>query len=65
MITVENFFKNLLDNPKTTAAGVGAILALCGVSPAGYEDKIAIALIAAAALFSADGKNSGSSGTKG
>ncbi len=63
MITVEKFLKNLLRNPKTTAAGVGAILALCGVVPPGFsEEKVALAIIAAGTLLAADGNNSGSSG---
>lgn len=62
MITVQSFLKNLLQNPKTTAAGIGAILALCGVAPAGYEEKIALVLIAAGVITSADAK-SGASGT--
>lgn len=64
-VKLENVLKGLLDNPRTTATGIGALLALCGVAPAGHEEQIALLLTAIGVVISADAKrnNSGAGGS--
>lgn len=63
-VKLNDIWRSVLEHPKTTAAGVAALLALAGVAPEGHEEKIAIVIMAAGVLFSADAKrNTGAGGT--
>ena len=64
-VNLNDIWRSVLEHPKTTAAGVAALLALAGVAPEGYEEKIALVLMAAGVLFSADAKrnNTGAGGS--
>jgi hypothetical protein len=58
---LQTIWNRIVENPRTTAAGICALLSLCGILPETFnEEKVALALIAAGLLMSADAKRDSS-----
>lgn len=58
MDKMKQYFDAVIAHPRSTAAGVGALLWLLGLHPPGWsEEKLAIAIVAIGQIFSADARD--------